>query len=53
VAVIRSQGLARIMHRICRFELAQSRRITLPMCRRVPRMQRLLNGMAWMLRWWL
>jgi cardiolipin synthase len=53
VAVIRSQGLARIMHRICRFEVAQSRRITLPMCRRVPRMQRLLNGMAWMLRWWL
>jgi cardiolipin synthase len=53
VAVIRSQNLARIMQRICRFEASQSRRITLPWCRQIPRWQRFLNRMAWTLRWWL
>jgi len=53
IAVIRSQNLARIMQRICRFEISQSRRITLPWCRQIPRWQRFLNRLAWTLRWWL
>ena len=53
IAVIRSQALARIMQRICRFEISQSQRITLPFCRKVPGWQRFLNRLAWMLRWWL
>jgi cardiolipin synthase len=53
IAVIRSQALARIMHRICRFEISQSERITLPSCRRISRWQRIRNRFAWMLRWWL
>ena len=53
LAVIRSQALARIMARICRFEIAQSQRITLRMCRSVSGWQRFLNRVAWSLRWWL
>jgi cardiolipin synthase len=53
MAVIHSQALARIMQRICRFEIAQSQRITLASCRSVTRWQRLLNRLSWMLRWWL
>jgi cardiolipin synthase len=53
IAVIRSQALARVMHRICRFEASQSRRITLPLCRQRPWYDRVLNTLAWSLRWWL
>jgi cardiolipin synthase len=53
LAVIRSQALARIMHRICRFEISQSQRVTLPWCRRISPWQRVRNRLAWMLRWWL
>ena len=53
LAVIRSQPLARIMARICRFEIAQSQRISLRILRSVSRWQRFLNRIAWSLRWWL
>ena len=53
IAVIRSENLARIMQRICRFEIAQSRRITIGWCRTISAWQRFLNATAWALRWWL
>jgi cardiolipin synthase len=53
LAVIRSQTLARIIGRICRYESRQSDRITLSACRRVGRWQRFLDRVAWSLRWWL
>ena len=53
LAVIRSRALARVMERICRFEISQSERITTGYCRRLSRWQRILNRVAWMLRWWL
>jgi len=53
LAVIRSPQLAAIMLNICRFEIDNSERITLARCQQVPRFQRLLNRLAWTLRWWL
>lgn len=53
VAVIRSQALAQVMHGIWRFERRHSQRITLAACRRVTAWRRLLNRLAWMLRWGL
>lgn len=53
VAVIRSQALARVMQRICRFEISQSERITLAACRRISTWRRLVNRVAWVFRWWL
>lgn len=53
VAVIRSQALARVMHRIWRFEMHQSQRITLASLRQASVWRRLVNRMAWVLRWWL
>ena len=53
LAVIRSQALARVMQRICRFEISQSQRVTMTTCRQVSRWQRFCNSVAWTLRWWL
>lgn len=53
LAVIRSKALASLMAQICRFEMEQSQRITLAACQRVGRVQRFLNSVAWMMRWWL
>jgi len=53
MAVIRSEKLAEIMLRICRFEMTQSQRVTPAMCKRVSRWDRFMNGLAWGLRWWL
>ena len=53
LAVIRSRKLAAIMRDICKFEMQNSERITLARCQQVPRFQRLLNSLAWSLRWWL
>jgi len=53
LAVIRSAEMARRMQEICRFELAHSRRITMADCRRIGRWHRLINRLAWVVRWWL
>jgi cardiolipin synthase A/B len=53
LAVIRSKEFAAHMTRICRFEISQSQRITLEHCRHVPWHRRLINRLAWSLRWWL
>ena len=53
LAVIRSRELARVMHRICRYEIAHSDRITMDYCRRYGWWRRLFNRIAWMARWWL
>ncbi|MGN6369568.1 MAG: phospholipase D-like domain-containing protein [Phycisphaerae bacterium] len=53
LAVIRSRRFAEILRDICKFEIANSERITLARCQQVPRMQRVFNYLAWSLRWWL
>jgi cardiolipin synthase A/B len=53
VAVIRSRELARVMQRICRFEISHSHRITMAYCRRNGWWRRLLSRLAWMARGWL
>jgi cardiolipin synthase len=53
VAVIRSRPLARVMQRICRFEIGHSQRITMDYCRRYGWWRRLVSRLAWMARWWL
>ena len=53
LAVIRSEKLAAMMQRVCQFEISQSQRITERRCREVPWHQRLINRLAWSLRWWL
>ncbi len=53
VAVIRSEAFARVLTRIARFEMAQSDRVTLSRVRRISWLDRVLNRMAWTLRWWL
>ena len=53
LAVIRSQAFAEMVERITRFELQHSQRITEAHCRRITRWNRLLNALAWSLRWWL
>ncbi|HVS72397.1 MAG TPA: phosphatidylserine/phosphatidylglycerophosphate/cardiolipin synthase family protein [Phycisphaerae bacterium] len=53
LAVIRSQHFARIIARICRFEAKNSNRVTRQSCRRQSRWQRLLDRLAWAVRWWL
>jgi cardiolipin synthase len=53
LAVIRSRELARVMSDIIRHEIEQSRRMHLrDYCQR-SRWQRLLDRIAWSLRWWL
>jgi len=53
LAVIRSAEMARRMQEICRFELAHFARITMANCRRIGRWHRLINRLAWVVRWWL
>ncbi len=53
LAVIRSRRLAEVMGKICRFEIANSERITVARCKQVPGVQRFINRLAWGLRWWL
>lgn len=53
LAVIRSPTLGRTMLEVCRYEMERGRRVTLRDCYQRSLWQRLLNRMAWTLRWWL
>jgi cardiolipin synthase len=53
VAVIHSEDLARILTRIVGEEIAYSKRITLEEYRERNWWRRLVNRLAWSLRWWL
>jgi cardiolipin synthase len=53
LAVIRSENLARIVTRIVGAEIANSKRITLEEFRERNWWRRLINRLAWSLRWWL
>jgi cardiolipin synthase len=53
LAVIHSRPLARVMNRIVRYEIARSKRVTLQSFRESSWWRRLVNRLAWMLRWWL
>lgn len=54
VAVVHSRTLAQVMHDIIRQEISQSRRVTLRGFNESSRWwQRLLDRLAWSLRWWL
>jgi cardiolipin synthase len=53
LAVIHSRHLARILNRIVGEEIAHSKRITLEAFRERNWWRRLVNRLAWSLRWWL
>jgi cardiolipin synthase len=53
LAVIRSANLARVLTRIVGEEIANSKRITLEEFRERSWWRRLVNRLAWSLRWWL
>jgi cardiolipin synthase len=53
LAVIHSRNLARILNRIVGEEIAHSKRITLEAFRERNWWRRLVNRLAWSLRWWL
>lgn len=53
LAVIHSPALAHILNEIVAYEMARSRRVTIREDRKKGWWRRLLNRMAWMLRWWL
>lgn len=53
IAVIRSRKFAAIMRDICRYEIDRSRHIMLRDCESIPWHQKLINMIAWSLRWWL
>jgi cardiolipin synthase A/B len=53
VAVIRSRPLARALNRVMRFEIANSKRETVHDYRERTWWRRLVNRLAWSLRWWL
>jgi cardiolipin synthase A/B len=53
LAVIHSRILARALSEIIQYEVARSRRMTVQECMQWSRWQRLLNRLAWALRWWL
>ncbi len=52
-AVIHSRNLARVLNEIVRYEIRHSRRITHSECARQSWRQRLLDRLAWSMRWWL
>ncbi len=52
-AVIHSPALARILNEIVAYEIDRSRRVTLRDDRKKGRWRRLVNWLAWQLRWWL
>ncbi len=53
LAVVRSPAFAAAVNEICAHEIRHSKRITLADCARLSWWQRLINRMAWSLRWWL
>lgn len=53
LAVIHSRTLARALNRLIRFEIANSKRVTLREYRERNWWRRLVNWLAWTLRWWL
>lgn len=53
LAVIHSRAFARVMQAVCRYEMERGQRVTLHDCYQRSFWQRLLNRMAWTLRWWL
>ena len=53
LAVIHSRTLAQVLHEVIRYEITHSRRITLRETRRRGRWRRLMDRLAWSLRWWL
>jgi cardiolipin synthase len=53
VAVIHSRPLARALNRVMRFEIANSERETAQAYRERTWWRRLVNRLAWSLRWWL
>jgi cardiolipin synthase len=53
LAVIHSPRLAHALNDIVAFELSRSRRVTLRATRRRSWPERLVDRLAWTLRWWL
>ncbi len=53
LAVIHSRNLARVLNRVVGEEIAHSKRITLEQFRERNWWRRLVNRLAWSLRWWL
>jgi cardiolipin synthase len=53
LAVIHSENLARVMKDVLKEDFAQSHRVTLPQWYRRGCRERLLDRLAWSLRWWL
>jgi cardiolipin synthase len=53
VAVIHSRALARALNRVMSFEIANSKRETVQAYRERNWWRRLVNRLAWSLRWWL
>jgi cardiolipin synthase len=53
VAVIHSRALARAMNRVMSYEIANSKRETVQDYRERSWWRRLVNRLAWSLRWWL
>jgi len=53
LAVIRSPNLANMMAQICRDEIAQSRRVGPKDMLHTTLLDRVLNNLAWAVRWWL
>ncbi|HEV3446307.1 MAG TPA: phosphatidylserine/phosphatidylglycerophosphate/cardiolipin synthase family protein [Gemmataceae bacterium] len=53
LAVIRSRPLAAVLADIIRYEVVHSRRITMTECVQRSGWRRLLDRLAWALRWWL
>ena len=53
LAVVRSRAFAAALDEVIRGEIAQSHRISAAECAGRPGWQRLLDRLAWSLRWWL
>lgn len=53
LAVIHSPALARVLRRVIGEEIANSRRVTLEDVHEHNWWRRFVNGLAWLLRWWL
>jgi cardiolipin synthase len=53
LAVIRSRPLAAVLAEIIQYEVVHSRRITMTECVERSGWRRLLDRLAWSLRWWL
>jgi cardiolipin synthase len=53
LAVIHSRALARALNRVMRYEILHSKRVTVQDYRERSLWRRLVNRLAWALRWWL